>query len=484
MKNFAFIFTFLIACPAFSFEGKIISIEGRATVLHPHHMEASELKINEELESDLSIITYEKTLVKVSMEEGSVLTIGPNSMIHIQQFINKQKALPGIVSLIRGQVGASINDQTKIRGYKSNFILTTRTAAMGVRGTEFMVSFNEANGATSLVTFRGAVTMAKNVGPSVTDIDRIGLAFNNSGVVVREGEFSAVLPKDEVAKSPEKVNAEQAALLERVSLAKDPEATLSMLNDHSSIELKSDAGKVIDIKTTASTQEKSAVLHSTPGEIIPSKVAVAEVSKKTEAPAVATHDETVKDWYVGLGAGLAKSSIDTSSVSQEIRSRSISGEGRVHNSNRFAWRLFVGHDFTKNWSAELAYLNLGKSSTEFKNVSASDALKLTGLNSISGKGPQLSARYKAYVTEDLAVLAKLGLFHWKTAYNDSSQQGASSEVKLSVIEVTYGFGAEFRAPAFMTKKMPETKLRLDYDLYHMKGNPTHVIAAGIAVPVM
>jgi hypothetical protein len=390
--------------------------------------------------------------------------------MQFQQFINKKSERPGIMTLLKGQMGAMINDQVKIKGYKSKLILKTSSAAMGVRGTEFMIAYNQKSNASSLVTFKGSVVMTKNDGTNANDLDKLGRSFNEASVTVKEGEFSGISDKEKDLKT-EKVNSDQLALLEKISLAKDEKLAVAMLNENKNIELNNRDGKIIDLQNGKTINSESALLSSngdvTQKPIVAESPKAAEEIKVVESKPVEVKIEKIKKWYAGVNAGVASSSMDTANINQELTSRGISGKGEVHNSSRFSWRFFLGYDFTKNWSAELSYIDLGKSSTEFTNVSLADAYKLTDLNSISGKGPELKGRYKVHLSEDVAMLAKLGVIHW---------------TNLSAYEATYGYGMEFKAPKFITSKLSDTRLRLDYDFYHLKGNSTHVITAGVAIP--
>lgn len=453
MRKAIFVFILFHAYSAFAFNGRVTFLSGKASILPPHHLQASELKLNEGLFLDSSIMTYEKTIVKIAMDDGSILTIGQNSVVHLQQFINPKKKLPGIVSLLQGQIAAVINDQTKIAGYKSKFILKTPYSVIGVRGTEFMVNVDNKKKVSTLITFKGVVTIAKSDNAKNADIDKIGQAFSEGGVNVRAGESAIVHANDQKIISSEKMEAGQLDLLEKRTLAKDEKLAVQMMTE----------------AATETVIEDKKINKNTP-------------NNAGTPPLVAVNKR--KTWYAGLGIGIANSSMDTVNINQELNSRGISGQGKVHNSSRAAWKLFIGHDFTKTLATEFSYVHLGKSSTEFYNVAQADAYKLAGLNSISGKGPQLSGRINGHITDDFTVFAKAGVFYWTTSYKDFSQQGNSSNVDLNIYEFTHGYGLELKAPSFVTDRLLEMAFRLDYDFYHMKGNSTHLITAGTTIPFL
>ena len=58
----------------------------------------------------------------------------------------------------------------------------------------------------------------------------------------------------------------------------------------------------------------------------------------------------VSDWYIGAGAGVSQLEPDASGTNY-----------RVTEENDSAWKIFVGVDFSKHWTAELLYSDLGQS---------------------------------------------------------------------------------------------------------------------------
>ncbi len=79
-------------------------------------------------------------------DSGSLLTVGPKSKIELQE----QKSF----THEEGQILYKYNKKSE---GKAKVVVKTKTAALGVRGTEFMVVANSLLGETEIVTFEGSV---------------------------------------------------------------------------------------------------------------------------------------------------------------------------------------------------------------------------------------------------------------------------------------------------------------------------------------
>lgn len=443
MKQSLFIFLILNSLSAFAFEGKVIYLKGRSTVLHPHHMDSSELKQSDELVADTSIVTYENSIVKIVMDEDSVMTIWPNSKVKISQFINKKKNLPGIVMLQTGQASFTVRKEPKISGYKSKLILSTHRAAMATRNatksngdTEIMASYDSANETTSVVAFLGDVTVARSNESINSNVDLIGDVLNRSGHVVTPNEYAVLPATDSEKESFGKLSANQIAAFrngEPLQLAgskpKDP--------------------PVVAQKNASETEAKP------------------------ESQAPSSHE---KNWYAGAGLGIAKSSIDTINIKQELSSRSMAGDGKVHDKSRLAGKIYVGYELTKYFATELSFVHLGKSSTELNNVTPANASRLGNIYSIAGKGPALTLKINGEITKDLRIFAKAGVIHWRAKYFNYT---SAREEKIKATEFTYGYGLDYKLP---NSYISGLKIRLDYDFFQMRDNSTHLITTGFTAP--
>ena len=132
-----------------------------------------------------AIVTTEaKSFVKLLFVDKSSLNIAPKSSVTIAKF-SKKKA--GIINLLQGKIRSKVvKDYINAgdKGKKSKLFIKTKTAAMGVRGTDFSV---ETTGKVdTLNVVEGRVTVAQTTSTSfnTSTLDNI---LNTKGVSVPQG---------------------------------------------------------------------------------------------------------------------------------------------------------------------------------------------------------------------------------------------------------------------------------------------------------
>ncbi len=180
--------------------------------------------------------TEPKSFTKLLFIDKSTMNVGPDSQMKIDSFPKKEA---GIITLVKGQVRSKVtkNYMDMKDKDKSKLFIKTKTAAMGVRGTDFQVSFNPVNLATSLVTFEGAVAMAKlaesmaNGRPVQRALEAV--VSGKGAVMVRRGQYSGSSPKMKAATIPVKISPVQLETLEKnetPGVAADPDQASSSDN--------------------------------------------------------------------------------------------------------------------------------------------------------------------------------------------------------------------------------------------------------------
>lgn len=128
--------------------------------------------------------TKEKSFVKILFHDKSSINLGPDSQIKITQFHEEKAA---IIDLLRGSIRAKISkDYMKINEKdRSKLLVKTKSAAMGVRGTDFTASYDYKKNITHLQVWEGQVLFAKNIDQS--SVDSIDSELNKKGIMVIEG---------------------------------------------------------------------------------------------------------------------------------------------------------------------------------------------------------------------------------------------------------------------------------------------------------
>lgn len=234
------------------FVAEVVKIDGKVTQLRPGALTASLLRLNDQLQEDTSIVTSEKSFVRVRFFDGSSLSIGPNSKAVINSF---PKNDTGIITLLNGQLRAEVTksnaDDKQSNGDsiavkdKSKLIVKTRSAAMGVRGTDFQTGYNSTNKITSLLTYVGNVRMNKlNVDSGRRedsalfygdDPKKLDTEINSKAAVdVERGQFSNVSDKTTNVTIPIQISPVQFTVLYKNSdlvQHKDEDAEKKELKD-------------------------------------------------------------------------------------------------------------------------------------------------------------------------------------------------------------------------------------------------------------
>lgn len=138
----------------------VAKLRGSVTKLLPGALEASQVNIGDLILEDTSLVTGPKSFIQVKFIDNSLLNMGPESKIVVTSM---KKDTPGIISLLKGRIRTEVqksNESNSSTG-KNKFYIRTRSAAMGVRGTDFQTIYNPENNVTSLLTFKGQVAFTK-----------------------------------------------------------------------------------------------------------------------------------------------------------------------------------------------------------------------------------------------------------------------------------------------------------------------------------
>ncbi len=199
---------------------KVIILRGTVKASHKSGKDFFIEKKGAWLREGTSLETSKKSFIKLLFIDKSQMNLGPNSKMVITQF-PKKKA--GIIILIKGQLRSKVSkDYMGIQNKnQSKLFIKTRTAAMGVRGTDFQVNYNPINQATSLLTFEGSVAMAQInetiKGFQVNQQSLEKIVSSDQAVIVKQGQFSGTSNKQSRVTSPVKINPAQLKVLEKNS---------------------------------------------------------------------------------------------------------------------------------------------------------------------------------------------------------------------------------------------------------------------------
>jgi len=119
--------------------------------------------------------------LKLKFSDGSEIWVAPSTSVTVQAFSATTEKRVALFHLESGSLRAIA---TKYKTEKPSLVIHTKSATMGVRGTEFFVQVDK-NQKTSLYTLDGAVAIAKT---------QEGLNSDKSSRLVEKGKYSACSP--------------------------------------------------------------------------------------------------------------------------------------------------------------------------------------------------------------------------------------------------------------------------------------------------
>ncbi len=154
-----------------------------------------------------TVVTGTRSFVRLLFADNTQLNIGPDTTMKIENAVAGQASL---VDLVSGQIRAKVTKDPLIGQdggpVKEKMVIKTKTAAMGIRGTDFNVSFNQQNNMTTLITFEGNVAMTK----ILAGADPVSALQQKVGVQsVGAGQFSGTQPEMAQATIPVKISPAQ-----------------------------------------------------------------------------------------------------------------------------------------------------------------------------------------------------------------------------------------------------------------------------------
>lgn len=127
----------------------VVKIKGSATKLLPGATQATLVSEGDQLSADTSLLTGTKSFIQIKFLDNANLSMAADSKIVLSEMSNDA---PVVISLLKGRIRVEASRQ---------FYVRTRTAAIGVRASEFQVIYNPDNHLTSLLTYKGEASIGK-----------------------------------------------------------------------------------------------------------------------------------------------------------------------------------------------------------------------------------------------------------------------------------------------------------------------------------
>jgi hypothetical protein len=189
-------------------------VKGDVTYLALGAKNARKLKRGVKLYKDSSVYVNGKGFAKIQYINSSSVTVGPNSKVALEMDLKDKTSL---VNLVSGKIRAAVDKNAK---NDKKFLVRTSSATMGVRGTEFQVSFAPKAKKTSLLTFDGRVDMKKSseISKKISasnQVSEMKEMLNDNPTAVKKGDFLRIAKDDTVKSEKVKINPKQFVLMKK-----------------------------------------------------------------------------------------------------------------------------------------------------------------------------------------------------------------------------------------------------------------------------
>lgn len=134
---------FLFSIKSYCYSAKVIFLKGRL-----NNSETS-LKLGDQIKEGEKLSTQSSSIAKIRYTSGGTLTLGSNTQIVLS---SPKKSSIKVIDLIKGNIRAKFSKTNRL-DYK--FKVYTKSAALGIRGTEILITYNEKNNISSAITLSG-----------------------------------------------------------------------------------------------------------------------------------------------------------------------------------------------------------------------------------------------------------------------------------------------------------------------------------------
>jgi len=158
--------------------GIFMVVKGK--VIIENSKSSHEAKVNSKVQVGDTIVTVIDSRAKIVMSDRNIINISPNTRLKIEKYTNSVEDKNVHLNLIEGKVRSHV--EQKYDNESSKFEVRTATAVAGVRGTQFVTSYDKVTRITEVITFKGQVAF-KSVAAGNTPVAA-------EPVIIEKGERS------------------------------------------------------------------------------------------------------------------------------------------------------------------------------------------------------------------------------------------------------------------------------------------------------
>ena len=191
---------------------RVVALEGRVTIRHAGASGASDAaRLAMELSQGDTIETGDRARAKLAFLDGSGKRIendsvvGPLTRLTIQEHVSEGASRRTVLFLhqggVRSKVGVAYDGKKSDGAVANEYLVRTRAAVAGVRGTDFLTTFDpeEKDWHVNVRTFEGRVRLSRAQASSASDRSWVDVNAGNESRLTAEGAGIAGIPADRLS---------------------------------------------------------------------------------------------------------------------------------------------------------------------------------------------------------------------------------------------------------------------------------------------
>ena len=136
--------------------GTFMLVKGRV-LIEAANGEQTEAKVNSRIFEGQTVITEVNSRAKIVMSDRNVIIVQPETRLKIEKYKSDGKERNTSLNLIEGKFRVNVQKDYDMEA--SKFEVRTNTAVAGVRGTQFITSYDKQNDLTEVTTIEGKVEL-------------------------------------------------------------------------------------------------------------------------------------------------------------------------------------------------------------------------------------------------------------------------------------------------------------------------------------
>ncbi|MFN3696226.1 MAG: FecR domain-containing protein [Pseudobdellovibrio sp.] len=188
--------------------GLLMIVKGEVKITKSDN-QTTDAKIGGKVFVQDTIVTGKDSRAKIVMSDRNIINVLPDTKLRISSYLNNGSEKNVRLDLIEGKVRNNV--EQKYDNDKNKFEVVTPSAVAGVRGTQFITSFDKGTFKTAIITLKGEVSFRG-----------IDLKTNapTEAVVVKKGETSSLDQSSVQPEAPKKVPPVEFKRIENESVIK------------------------------------------------------------------------------------------------------------------------------------------------------------------------------------------------------------------------------------------------------------------------